>query len=69
MNLLAAFAIIFVLALIVLLLLDGYGKHMGNPDRTDWKILLLVALAIGAIGAGVLGVAWETMAFVWGLFR
>ena len=68
MNLLAAFAAIFLLALVVLILLDGYGRHMGNPDPTDWKAILLIALAAGAIGAGGLGVAWEIIKFVWGLF-
>lgn len=68
MNLLAAFAAIFLLALVLLILMDGYGRHMGNTEPTDWKAVLLIALAVGAIGAGALGVVWEIIKFGWGLF-
>lgn len=68
MNLVVVFAIVFLLALVVLVLIDGYARHMGNPEPTDWKALLLIALALGAISAGVTAVALEIIKLAWGLF-
>lgn len=68
MNLLVALVVVFLLALVVLVVIDGYARHMGNPEPTDWKTILLVALAIGAIAAGGLGVVSEIIRFAWGLF-
>lgn len=67
MSILVAFFVVTLVALAILVLLDGYARHMGNPDPTEWGPIVLVALAVGAIGAGAIAVLWEIGKALWGL--
>lgn len=67
MNLLVAFAIIFVLALIVLAPMDGYARHMGSPGPSDWVAMVVVAAIVGAAVTGVVAVLWEVAKLTWWL--
>lgn len=68
MTFLSTFAIAFVLALLALVLLNGYARHMGNPEGSDWRTMVVVALTAAAVVAGAVVVGWETFSLVRRLF-
>jgi uncharacterized membrane protein len=48
-----AFVVCFIIALVILLVLDGYARHMGNPEPTDWVTVAVVAALAGLIGSAL----------------
>lgn len=47
-----AFIVVSVLTFAVLAL-DGYAKHMGHGDPSDWGTMLVVAVLAGFVGMGL----------------
>lgn len=64
---LAAFFTLTLLALVILIAVDGYARHLGSPEPTDWKAMLLIAFFVGAAGAGIVTVVAHLVRFVGGL--
>ena len=62
-----AFAVSFIIVLVVLLALDGYARHMGNPEPTDWMTILVVSALAGLVGAGLWGGLIEATRVVTGV--
>lgn len=48
-----AFAVCFIFVLLFLLVLDGYGRHMGNPEPTDWTTIIVVSALAGLVGSAL----------------
>lgn len=62
-----AFAVCFIIVLVILLALDGYSRHLGNPEPTDWMTILVVSALAGLVGAGLWGGLIEATRVVTGM--
>jgi hypothetical protein len=65
---LIVFAVVFVVAMIVLWLLHDYSSYLGNPEPADIWIMVVGAAAAAAIAAGITVVIADTFALVAGIF-
>jgi p-aminobenzoyl-glutamate transporter AbgT len=57
---LTTFIVVAALVLVICLLADGYARHTGMPasESAPWWRLLIVALVVAFLAAGIVEVAW-----------
>ena len=48
-----AFVVCFIIAFLVLAALAGYGRHMGNPEPTDWVTIIVISALAGLVGSAL----------------